>query len=307
MKAGRASSTAGLIARAMALLFREPCCAGLVDRQDRAWWDAAARMSVAGRAFVPLIEWSAFRRLLWFLEGSVLPGIVRHYALRKRTLRGQVIEAVEHGFRQLVVLGAGYDPMPLRISQEWPLVKCFELDFPATQHRKVGLLQQFAEHTLGAVVSQPALLPLDLEQTSFSNALRSAGVSRPDPASPTLIVAEGLFMYLEPDRVRAILTDAADYFSGPVRFAFTFLETDDIGAPRFRTGRHGVAAYLRSVNEPFRWGVTPDAIADFLPPPFVPLSIQLPEGEGEAGALGEWICVAERPTDLRGTKAPNLG
>lgn len=305
MKAGRPSSTAGLVARAMALLFREPSCAGLVDQQDRAWWDAAARMSVAGRAFVPLIEWSAFRRLLWLVEGAVLPGIVRHYALRKRTLRGQVIEAVEHGFRQLVVLGAGYDPLALWISLQWPTVRCFELDFPATQRRKAGLLQQVAAQTVNPSPLQPTLLPLDLEETSLSGALRGTGVSRPDPSSPTVIVAEGLFMYLAPERVRAILTEAADYFRGRLRFVFTFLETDRSGAPRFRNGWHGVAAYLRAVNEPFRWGVSPAALAAFLTPPFAAVSILLPEGVGEADALGEWICVAERATRPSSAKGAN--
>jgi methyltransferase (TIGR00027 family) len=114
--------------------------------------------------------------------------------------------------RQVVVLGAGYDSRPWRL----PLpsgVRWYELDLPGVVEAKRKLLDQLGA---GLAPGQPcahplraaawAALPADLGRRGWSRALLQAGL---DPGQPTVWVAEGLLMYLDPEQAAALLAEAA--------------------------------------------------------------------------------------------------
>ena len=70
----------------------------------------------------------------------MLPGILLHYALRKRFIEESARAFLERGGQQLVVLGAGFDTLAARIAEERPGVVCVEVDHPATQETKRRVL-----------------------------------------------------------------------------------------------------------------------------------------------------------------------
>lgn len=124
------------------------------------------------------------------------------HCVRHRAIDERILEARREGYRQIVILGAGYD---MRASR-FDLDDVVEIDHPATQTRKIALLR--ALHT-----KPVKRVALDL------------GVDDPrgyDPSLPTCFVAEGLIHYLSMDRLTAL-------FSAPAarrRFIVSFIRTE---------------------------------------------------------------------------------
>ena len=60
------------------------------------------------------------------------PGILLHYALRKKCTRELVRLAFANGIAQVVILGAGFDPLSPELQGEFPTARFWEIDHPAT-------------------------------------------------------------------------------------------------------------------------------------------------------------------------------
>jgi len=97
-------------------------------------------------------------RLRWFI------------AARSRMSEEALTEAVNHGATQLVVLGAGYDTLAYRTPLAGRL-RIFEVDFPATQIRKRGLLAAAGI----AVPDTLRYVAVDFERQTLAEALDAAG------------------------------------------------------------------------------------------------------------------------------------
>lgn len=253
MKPGRASSTAALVVRALALLSRERRLAPLVPTELAEANEEMLAVTPAGVFFRRALACAPLRALLRFAEGRLLPGIALHYLLRKRRLEELVRSSLDAGFGRVVVLGAGLDTLALRLHRDYPHASFVEVDHPATQAAKRRALDG-----RGDLGSNLELRPCDLDGPSLR---RAVAVVEPDhEARPTLTVAEGLLMYLRPSSVEALLARLAATCRGgsasPAdRLVFTFMATTDAGGPpRFEAESRLVHAWLRLRGEPFRWG-----------------------------------------------------
>ena len=266
--AARPSETARLIARSLVLLARDPAFAGLVppDAAEASGWFLEGSAATHAGRHARRERWEILARRPWYraftrlAERRTLPGIVAHYALRKRFLEDTARRALTHdGFIQVVVLGAGFDTLALRLAPEFPQTTFVEVDHPATQTAKQDAL---ARH--GAVWPNLHFAPADLSQSRLADVLDGRPAAyRPDAA--TLFVAEGLLMYLEAAVVSALFRDAAGGAGTPRRrFAFTFLEPDASGAANFSPPSRFVDLWLRRRGEPFRWGVARNDLAGWL-------------------------------------------
>lgn len=137
--------------------------------------------TLAMAAPTPLSDW-AFGRLLGpirAIEGEVLA--------RARYVDDVLAETRENPARQLIVLGAGFDTTAQRIDPSELTV--FEVDHPATQHEKRGILAR------NPAVRHPArFVPVDFARDDPVNGLLAAGF---DPALRTLVSWLGVTMYLD--------------------------------------------------------------------------------------------------------------
>jgi methyltransferase (TIGR00027 family) len=209
------------------------------------------------------------RRLRWeiaFFEAFSIPGIALHYLARKRFLEEAVRAALAAGVRQVVVLGAGYDTLCLRLHREFPAVAFVECDHPATQGVKLRALA-----ARDAVGENLRFVAADFTRVTLEEAL--GGLPGFVEAQPTVMVAEGLTMYLTEAEVLRLFAFLAARGGAGSRFAFTFLEPRDDGRIDFRRRSPLVAPWLRLVGEPFVWGARRDELAALLAPTgFVPLA-----------------------------------
>ncbi len=143
----------------------------------------------------------------------LMPGQFEGFGHRKVFMQQQVEAAIEQGARQVLVLGAGFDTLCLRLAPQYSHVQFFEVDHPATSAAKARGV---------ALEGQPAniiQIAADLGEQALSEVLSEDG--RWQSSLPSMLVAEGLFQYLTDDEVRGLLRDAAACTSPGSRFAFT--------------------------------------------------------------------------------------
>jgi len=202
------------------------------------------------------------------LERLTIPGIQLHYALRKLYLEETARAALADGFRQIVVIGAGYDTLALRLHETFPDTQFIELDHPATQRRKTRALVATTAHRDAKQssrlrqISNLHFLPLDLTRQQLAATLRGFAGYRAD--APTLFIAEGLLMYLAPVEVEKLFGAIRESGGASSRFAFTFMEPQGDGRVNFRTRSRVVDAWLGSRREVFKWGVRRSELGEYL-------------------------------------------
>ncbi len=194
---------------------------------------------------------SAFSWLVDVTDRMLGPGYLIHFPLRKRFMDDQVREGQEQGCTQLLVLGAGLDSLALRWAPKGLL--CAELDHPST-----GVAKQEATRLAGLQSDTLLQVQVDLAQRTVLQALES---SIWDTSAPTVIVAEGLLMYLPPPAVEALFRGVAEAVGPGSRFAFSWLPQDEEGRVLLdRVTRWGVAA----AGEPVNWSSKPSDVGPML-------------------------------------------
>src|ERR1051326_2172507 len=219
MKADRPSATALLIARSTIFLSGDPRWGQLVPplSVEASCWCVEAG-SRRGKLLLGVVEKKWFRSLVAVVERLTVPGIILHYAVRKRCLEDITRRSQAEGFHRIIILGAGFDTLALRLHKDFPKALCIEIDHPATQKVKRDVLEQH-----GFSASNLVLVPFDLTQPGWEKIISSLPDYRSD--ANTLFIAEGLLMYLTAEQVTTILRSIRHCSTGKLRFAFTFLET----------------------------------------------------------------------------------
>lgn len=264
MKAEHPSATAYLIATSTLFMAADPDAGRLIPAR-------AAELSasfVAARSRVARWAQRALRRkrlrpFVSALERLTIPGIQLHYALRKIYLEETARAALSGGIRQVVIFGAGYDTLALRLHETFPAAEFIETDHPATQRRKTHALAAHQDSRLQRPQT-PNLhfLPVDLTRQQLAAALRGFAAYR--AGAPTLFIAEGLLMYLAPAEVDRLFRTVRECGGARSRFAFTFMEPQANGRVNFRMRSRAVDAWLSWRSEVFKWGVGRDALPAYL-------------------------------------------
>ena len=158
------------------------------------------------------------------------------------------------GARQLVVLGAGYDPLTLRLQKEFREARFYEVDYPATQDVKRRALVE-----RDALPSNLALIPVDFdEETAEEKLLAAPGF---DPEARGCFVCEGTLMYLTPEDAEAVFASVHRLGGPGTRFLFTWL---DRGLLESDPKAQNIAKVLNYAGEPLRSSYEPERIGDFL-------------------------------------------
>jgi methyltransferase (TIGR00027 family) len=287
----QASRTALLIAASLVLLHRDAKYSRLVSKTSA---DLCARVlekhSSQTRLFSKIVRQSWFRPIAKLIERITIPGILLHYALRKECIRELARSALANEVAQVVVLGAGFDPLSSELQREFPTALFWEIDHPATQRHKVRACSEIGIERVHFVAVDLSAAGLDRET------LISSGF---DPAKRTFWIAEGLLMYFPADVVSSLMKTLSTLSAPGSEFAFTFMEKQGDGQLRFDSQTKLVDSWLRRRSEPFLWGTTRNELAEFIRPWRVirffdhnDLRDMESDLSGEIIAKGEIICLA---------------
>jgi methyltransferase (TIGR00027 family) len=192
---------------------------------------------------------------LALLERFSIKGIYGHFLLRKRYLDDRVRECLRRGAKQIVVLGAGFDTLLLRLESEGITCRYIEIDHPVTQAYKLKKLDQ-KNHQ-----SNIRYEALDLSSGSFEaglNALPSI-----NPTLPTVFVLEGILMYLKPEAVEKIWESLSRLMKLPYVVLFTYMEGEKKNHFQFHGASLWVRLWLAIKKENFYWGLAAGELKSF--------------------------------------------
>ena len=291
MQNEQASRTALLIAASLVFLHHDAKYSRLVSKTS-AYLCARVleKHSSQTRLFSKIVRQSWFRPIAKSIERTTIPGILLHYALRKKCISELLRSALANGVVQVVILGAGFDPLSSELQGEFPTALFWEIDHPATQRHKVPACSESGIERVHFVAVDLSAAGLD------TGALFNSGF---DPAKRTFWIAEGLLMYFRADIVSSLIKTLSGLSATGSQLAFTFMEKQRDGRLRFDSQTKLVTWWLRTRGEPFLWGTTRSELAKFIQPWRVIRFVdhndlrKIESGLGdEVIAKGEVICLA---------------
>lgn len=244
-----ASSTARLIAASIVLQDEQRVAVAWLPSMTIALSRAMMQSSgVTTRMLLKGLRIAWVRALLKKIESRLLPGIQAHYLLRKNHIAFRARQLVDAGIKQVLVLGAGMDGLAAELGVSHPALVIAEFDHPQTQSTKRRILASILP------LSGVRLVPVDLSRSAVSDKLDAAGFQRNEP---TLIVAEGVLMYLPPRACLSVLREVSRYFNDDLDMMFSAMEPDRRKRPGFTHAHPWIEHWLRWRGEPFRWGCDP--------------------------------------------------
>ena len=204
------------------------------------------------------LRWSRSKRMVSVYEAFdwMLPGQFEAFAQRKAFCERQVREGIGEGVSQVLVLGAGYDTMGWRLAPEFPGVNFFEIDHPATARLKARGIGAMGQRDNLFLVSE------DLGERKLEDVLKTNKIW--EHSARTVIVAEGLVMYLPPEAVEDLFRQLSDIAGDGSRIAFSYIPSGEDGRPD--AGRWtGLMLWLQKIaGEPWIWSIRPEELGPFL-------------------------------------------
>lgn len=249
MKQGRASQTALKVAHNLVTLSAKDDWAqrlpvGLAEMSERL-------LRASGQpAFGPRMMRASKRPWMiraYELGDLLMPGQFEGFGYRKIFVQEQVEAVIERGGRQVLVVGAGFDTLCLRLAPQHPDVQFIELDHPATSAAKArGIALEGQPKNMNQIAA-------DLGEHPLSKVLSNDG--RWDRSMPSVLVAEGLFQYLTDEEVRGLLAEAAACTSPGSRLVFTHA----------KPGYRKLVTFLtKLVSEPWKSAVESEDLPEYV-------------------------------------------
>lgn len=224
-KRGRPSHTAAKVARVFVFAGRYTRYAPLLPKGAA---ELAERLLLATGAMTPWMQrfYARPRNRRWIEQFAERfgPGQLARMALRKRFMDDEIRAALAAGATQVLVVGAGYDTACMRLAVEFPDRLFVEIDHPATSERKRAGVE-----SLGAMRANLRLLSADLGETTLVDALAQIDQPAWDAEARTIVVAEGLLMYLERADVERFFAALHELTGLGSRVAFTYMKCDAQG------------------------------------------------------------------------------
>jgi methyltransferase (TIGR00027 family) len=256
MTDARPSRTAVKIARFMVLLDAVPRLRGLLPAGEAAIAESILTASeIVSPRGVEMLRSRTTQRFYAAAEALLGRGQLAWFGLRKRWFATQAQAAIADGCTQLLVLGAGLDPLATWIAERHPDVHCIEIDAPATAEPKRAALQR-----LGRVHDNLEVCAIDLAKTPLASALAT---TRWRSDARSVVVAEGLLMYLAKRDIERLFAALRECTGAASRVACSCMDAHDDGTPRVGVLDWPIRFALRLAGEPIQWGIQPKDVLPF--------------------------------------------
>jgi methyltransferase (TIGR00027 family) len=174
--------------------------------------------------------------------------------LRSRLVDDLAIKMVAE-LEQIVMLGAGFDTMALRVKNALPKVTIFEVDHPATQRVKQ---RAFAYVELPARVR---FVEVDFECDDFVVKLSETGFV---PDRRSLIVWLGVKCYLTTQAIERAMNQIATLGGAGTRLIFDYILAEVIDGTSRNRDALKKARRMARLGEPWLFGLAPEQVPDYL-------------------------------------------
>jgi len=155
-------------------------------------------------------------------------------------------------------MGAGFDSRAYRFHEDYPDVRFFEIDLPATSADK----QQRVEKILGKRPNWVTFVPIDFNTQTLNEVLGETGFSTDQR---TFYVWEGVTYYISQAGVDSTLRYIARYSAPGSRIVFDYMLEDVVqGLDYSAYGSRRTAYFVALKGEPYVFGIAPQQLEAFV-------------------------------------------
>jgi methyltransferase (TIGR00027 family) len=189
---------------------------------------------------------------------KLFPTGIHEYVLARTRVFDQVfVDALEHGFPQVVLLGAGMDTRAFRFRQKNRGTTIFDLDIHATQRYKRQVLERKKIAPPGELV----FAPIDFNKQRLADVLSEAGYR---DGQQTLFLWEGVTMYLEAEAVDGTLAFIRSSAAEGSVVAFDYVRASVLRYENTLYGEKGIRGTVARAEEGWIFGIEDGTIEGFL-------------------------------------------
>jgi methyltransferase (TIGR00027 family) len=182
------------------------------------------------------------------------------YYVNARTLHmdAMLTQALKQGARQVVIMGAGFDSRAYRFHDDYPEVRFFEIDLPATSADK----QRRVQTILGMAPKWVTYVPIDFNTQTLDEVLGKAGFAN---NQKTFFIWEGVTYYISPAGVDNTLRYIAERSAPGSRIVFDYmLEKVVKGIDYSPYGARRTVFHVAHRGEPYVFGIIPQQLETFI-------------------------------------------
>ena len=200
--------------------------------------------------------WRPIRPLtLWTIQ-RLIPGFYRFVVARTKHFDAILLDEVQNGVSQVVILGAGADSRAYRFATELAGVTVYELDHPLTSAWK----QRRVRKLFGGLPAHVSYAGVDFDHEPLAEALDRAGVDR---AKPALFLWEGVTHYLSEAAIDATLAQVATFPAGS-SIVFDYFYGEAFAEPPVYPDVLKYKAYTAKHGELIVFGIERDRVPTFV-------------------------------------------
>ncbi|MGA9174055.1 MAG: SAM-dependent methyltransferase, partial [Thermoactinomyces sp.] len=209
---------------------------------------------LVGKPIRFLMQFAGIRNFTVKQTDAVMQGLYGAQVCRTRYIDDAVQAAISQGIGQLVILGAGLDTRPYRLSGLEHL-KVFEVDLPTVQKDKREKIVKY----LGRLPEHVTFVPIDFDTQSLETVLAGTAF---DSSKPAVFIWEGVTQYITEEAVRRTLAFVGTSAHGSV-IVFTYVLKSIIERRSDIPGAdHMMDVVAKSA--PWLFGLEPADISTFL-------------------------------------------
>jgi methyltransferase (TIGR00027 family) len=184
-------------------------------------------------------------------------GIYEYVLARTRLFDELFVDALDRGFSQVVLLGAGMDTRALRFQDRNRRTAIFELDIHATQRYKRDVFERRRIILPKSLV----FVSIDFNKQRLTDVLSEASYRE---GQQTLFLWEGVTMYLETEAVDGTLSFIRSNAAGRSIVAFDYVRASVLRRENTLYGETGSYDRVARAGERWTFGIEDGEIEEFL-------------------------------------------
>ena len=184
-------------------------------------------------------------------------GIYEYVIARTRYFDAVFVEALEQGFDQIVLFGAGFDSRALRFNKLNKGTRVFELDAPITQQDKS---KEYLSKRL-VIPENLVFVPINFNKESLAEKTAQAGFI---PGKKSLFILEGVTMYLSQDAIEKTFHFIADVSGTGSLIVFDYIYGGVLRRENMYYGERDSYKTVAKVGEEWTFAIEESGVERFL-------------------------------------------
>jgi methyltransferase (TIGR00027 family) len=184
-------------------------------------------------------------------------GIYEYVIARTKYFDAVFTEAIEQGFDQIVILGAGFDSRALRFNRLNRGTRIFELDAPTTQREK---LKAYELKKL-VIPENLVFIPIDFNQESLAQKTAQAGFVA---GRTSLFLLEGVTMYLSQGAIEDTFRFISDVSGTGSLIVFDYIHAGVLRKEKRYYGEAEIYRTVAKVGEEWMFALEESEVERFL-------------------------------------------